>query len=525
MDQLRTFLAEAKRHAFWVMCGIILLVSLGSWWYSTGKLAEAKAAQESKITSVMKSVENVQRNNPLHPNQASIEGMDQLIKLSVEEVYRGWDAQYSRQKDVLVWPSDFGDDFLNAVEPLRPIEQLSYPTPISKEIDVSYRRRYRNFIPEELPKIAEIIGTIWTASAAASNPNSGSGYGDYQPSYSSSSSSEYQQMGPDGRPLVVNDPNIVAWPQARQQELFDTHFGFAAQTDAPATLQVLYAQEDIWVLTSLMSIIAATNEAAEARHDAAIKEIDFIRMGRNALGFSGQVTVIGTPKALPGSTSTEGSTSTSTSTSSESGRVVGPPSSGQSMYGGGTAVMVDPAEGRYVDSNFMPIPAEKLRAALTSTNPEDIMLGVAKRMPVRMRFNMDQRKLNRLLAECGNAKLPLEVRQVRINRPAGTGQSGGYGSSSGYGGSSDYGSSQQVMPSYGSDYGGPPGASGARGLISDATIDQNVIPVEIYGVVYIYNPANKKQLGITEEPTTTAGTDSPAASTVPVTPTAAPAAN
>jgi hypothetical protein len=136
---------------------------------------------------------------------------------------------------------------------------------------------------------------------------------------------------------------------------------------------------------------------------------------------------------------------------------------------------------------------------------------------VRMRFIMDQRKLNRLLAECGNSKLPLEVRQVRVNRAEGQasmsgGMVGGSGYGEGYGGGMPGGGGGPSM-----DY-GMPGASGARNLIADASIDNNAIPIEIYGMVYIYNPVNKAQLGIVEEPEATAA--QPEAGTLPVTPTA-----
>ena len=87
----------------------------------------------------------------------------------------------------------------------------------------------------------------------------------------------------------------------------------------------------------------------------------------------------------------------------------------------------DPAINRYVDDKYQPLAPDRLRGALKSTTPEDALLAVAKRMPVRLRLIVDQRKLNVLLAKCGNSKLPLEVRQVRINRPAAPAGFGGGG--------------------------------------------------------------------------------------------------
>src|SRR4029079_12275413 len=83
--------------------------------------------------------------------------------------------------------------------------------------------------------------------------------------------------------------------------------------------------------------------------------------------------------------------------------------------------------GRYVDLSYASIKdINRLRSAMKGTgDPQDMLLAVAKRMPVRMQFTMDQRKLTTLLAECGNSKLPVEVRQVRINRGAASSLGGG----------------------------------------------------------------------------------------------------
>ena len=112
--------------------------------------------------------------------------------------------------------------------------------------------------------------------------------------------------------------------------------------------------------------------------------------------------------------------------------------SGSAIIGGGYGMANpaagDPANNRYVDATYTPIAAERLRQALTSDSPstEDAFLVVAKRIPVRMGLVMDQRQVHRLIAECGNANLVVEVRQVRINRQksaggAGSGGMGGMG--------------------------------------------------------------------------------------------------
>ncbi len=68
-----------------------------------------------------------------------------------------------------------------------------------------------------------------------------------------------------------------------------------------------------------------------------------------------------------------------------------------------------------MDVNYNPLAPESLRTAATSTDPAIAIYAVAKRIPVRLRLYIDQRRLQDLLANCGNHEIPVEVRQVRIN--------------------------------------------------------------------------------------------------------------
>jgi hypothetical protein len=182
--------------------------------------------------------------------------------------------------------------------------------------------------------------------------------------------------------------------------------------------------------------------------------------------------------------------------------------------------------------------AEDLKAKAQSTNPEDAFLAVAKRMPVRIRVLMDSRKISNLLVACANAKLTFEVHQLRLNPPVhapmgfgglgGTGYGGsgyggtGYGAgpggaagplgaaatetpSSGYppSGSSGYppsgyassptGYGSSSRSAYGSGYGGYGGGyDDPYGEQPDETYDR---PVELFGIVYIFNPVDRSKLG------------------------------
>jgi hypothetical protein len=70
----------------------------------------------------------------------------------------------------------------------------------------------------------------------------------------------------------------------------------------------------------------------------------------------------------------------------------------------------DPADYRYVGTNYSALPAEKVRSAMKSENPDDAFYVVAKRMPIRLQLVVDQRRLYRLLTECDRVALLIDNR-------------------------------------------------------------------------------------------------------------------
>jgi hypothetical protein len=614
MDKLKQQLAPVIQHSFWIMCGGILAVCLVSWYMSTKQLSDLKQKQVTEIDGVISQVKAIQSKTN-HPNDKTAEAMQQVLRIQALEVANSWAQQYDNQAQVLVWPQSFDQRFRDAVNKFRPIEIVPPPpSRLENELPNEELSLYRLFIDEELPTLADTIGAKWRAVAKRGSAGTGSGmagsdasgYGGtgYSPTESNygGDASGYGSTGgmtPYGSGGTAAagpvDTTIVDWKADNQQQLMDTHFGFIDRPGVPSTLEVLYAQEDMWVLQNIMDIIRAANRVgnrdAEARHEAAIKRLDFVRIGRSAMGMAGKVMGVGGSAAggpgsmMPGMDMAS-SASSAMPGSAESGGSTMPgsmmpgsmmPGSTMPGSGGVSAIPTDPAYGRYVDPTYQILDPAKLRAALTSKSPEDALLAVAKRMPVRMRFQVDQRRLNRVVAECGNARLPVEIRQIRVNRPAAaSGGMGSYGGGgSGYGGDDAYGSSGSE--GYGDGYGGggmdayggsggstmpgteamgsgydPYGGSGSAGYgssmpgtggfgkaapkrvggaSSTAAVDQNLIEVELYGIVYIYNPVNRSQLGLdqadgseTSDPTANTTTSEATPPDVAAPETATPAA-
>ena len=516
MDQLKEQLVKIKPYAFWIACTIILLGSLATWWMATGALSAQTADGVQKVNSAYSNLQTITPKLAKHPNPATNAEMTKLTLAYAEEIARGWQLQYEKQEGVLVWPKSFDQDFHDAVKDLRPIEKVPVKADIKLTIPDSLRRRYRDFIEDELPKLATTIGGKWYA-----NRDPGAEGALLQPAS--------PRLGPDGRPEVEVDRSMVLWNPQNQTELLQLHFGFTAKSDDPTTLDVLYAQEDLWVLQNIMDIIKRTNEGYEGRHDAAVKQIEFVRIGRAALGQAGQVMNVGAgpngenlagPGAgypggergapgvpMPGAAPAPGAPATA-------GAPAAPPVNPMTLPDFNAA---DPGNWRYVDKFNVPLAGAQLRAALAppapgvTVDPQVALLTVAKRMPVRIRLEIDQRRLNKLLIEFGNAPLPVEVRQLQINRQpaaigdpssffAGLGAPGG-GQGAYPGGGEGFNQGASPFPGgrggYGEGMGSQPGVQpGVGSLTRDATVDTNLIRLELYGIVYLYNPVNRATLGL-----------------------------
>lgn len=515
MDQLKAFGHWMKKNYFWVICGLVALLAPASWFMATGALQEEMGKRKSTLQAAESTISSI-TSTANHPNEIVHAKMDERIEELVNSVYLVWMEQFEKQQPILTWP-DLGSDFISKVKELRPIEQ-KVPYPLEQEIlSLTQRTTYRDFIQAELPKLADVIGAEWKASSTSSS-RSGGGSGTMASTMTTMSLPPAGLAMPGagaGGGRLSNEPQpIVVWNQSNQSSILQNRFEWSSRSNnVPSTLEVLYAQEDYWVLRAMMEIVRATNGDISHRYQAAIKTIDFIDFGSDAIGLAGEIKPIasGQQANAMGGALMAGQAPGADMAQAMAGMT-------DSMSGPTTTVTApDPGDNRYVDPNFEPLPASRLRSASDSRNPEDAFLMVARRIPVRMRVKIDQRKLPKLLAECGNASPQLEVRQLRINMPSGStaGQikrGGGMGTMSlggpGLGGLPGPGAAgagapmapppkpEDPLPA-----GGAAGTGGmgmlsiggtGSGLSDESPYD---VDAEIYGIMYIYNPVDMEKLG------------------------------
>ena len=199
--------------------------------------------------------------------------------------------------------------------------------------------------------------------------------------------------------------------------------------------------------------------------------------------------------------------------------------------------------GKMGRSGLDPKDQQVLNARYVDQNKKPIMAGEKhpyaefKMMPIRMGLEMDQRKIPKLLVECANSTMPVEVQRIRIDisgsiGPSAGGRMGGSGMNMGnrMSGRMEMGGHMGMEPSR---MPGGLGMSSNNGLGMQGyrmqgrgneteEVDPQKVSVEIVGIIYIYNPPDRKKVG-----TGTAmdeATATPGAPGAPGTPAASPPA-
>jgi len=523
MDQIKKILAQAAKHQFWIAIGFAVLVSGVAWYLTQSKLQQLYSEQENLIKSKYSDMERVRAAISTHPNESSRIEMERMIGSLTDDVRQAWAEQYQRQAEFLKWPDIGLPRLISKLQRYYPVElTLEYPDQ-PRDITEGEKTSFSKYFDEQMPKLAEIIGVKWVGTSSSAGgmgmggmgmgPGGGMGMGpggmgmggmgmgpggggDYGDDGAGDFGGSGFGMGPGGmmgggmggiggRRTVSRD--VVRWPKPSQDELLNSIRLW--QGDKPDVYQMIYTQENVWILEGLFNIIARTNivpqtqKPATANIQAAVKEIEFIRIGSSAIGDAGDVLFaaggmggmgmggmgmggmgmggmgmggmgdgddggMGMGMGMGGGGDFDDGMGMGGGGYGDYGDDGGMGMGGMGMGGmgmrgtggmegggpggpgsGGRGRPRDPAHRRYVDAAFKPISGEDLRSRIKSESPEDAYFAVAKRVPVRMRVTLDIRRLQEFIANCGNEGLMLEVRQVRLGNtsPAGIGGGAGMG--------------------------------------------------------------------------------------------------
>ena len=470
MDKIKEKLGPNIKYVFWAAWGILMIASAGIWWVATGSLVADADANTKAIDGAYSTLQQIRGTASTHPNEFSHGKMEERVDEAKNDVFEAWDTQWKYQEKIMVWPTELNragtNDFVDAFDDYLPIETTTeFPMPEAEEVDQTLRKRYLEYIERQLPGLAETAGTKWKA-GFKSGSSGVSGFGSI-----GSSSFDFESDDSAVEKLVTRrrDEPLVVWSTGSQAALLDQVFPWRSK-EAPSTLEILYSQEDLWVLKNLLEIISTVNGNAKKPFQAIIHEILEIQLGKKVAGRAGAVSRVVSADEGGGD--------------SASGSDAG------GISADGAEKETDPADKRYIDTANKPIPASTLRSAMDGKSPENAFMNVAKRLPVKLTLKMDQRKLPKLLSACGNARLMVEIRQVRINTSGSSAASFGSGGgaqsvggfeSGGFGGGFGFGAATSTAPVV------------SKSSASDYPYD---LPIEVYGVIYIYNPPDLDKLGV-----------------------------
>lgn len=548
MDVIKNQWKIVVRYQFWILSILVLVAAASVYYLTSSSLSALITARTAKLTSTFEQVNTISSSVPTHPNPFSHAQMDKVVGMLETDIQEAWRLQFKNQIPLMVWPINaFNESSTHEIfTTLRPVEKyIDFPLPARlpapyDRITLNDRKVYKEYIGPEFKAISKKIGTEWKAKLGGSASSA----------YGGGSDSTMAGMDGGGYPGVGStatthdSADLVRWSVTSQQTLLQQVVPWYSMP-APSILDIYYTQEDMWLLTGIMEIIKKANGDARENHEAVVREVEYIRMGRHASRNAGVLTPLpsaaaassGYGSGMAGMGGMDGMDMAGASGGGlSSGQGMDIKSSG-GMDGGGAAdisIGMDPADGRYIsfaaESEFQPRKGAELREAIRTISPSNAVDAVAKRVAVRMRLKIDPAGLSRLIAACGSAELMLEVYQVRLNTDSapdiamgggGGGYGGGYGGAEmpgfgggggksgglsggpggpgsmggmgGMGGMSDDGFGPGS--SGGGGYGGSGGYGGAMGQATSLQDAPAEVSVEIFGLIYLYNPANIVTLG------------------------------
>ena len=451
---------------FWILSVVGTLAAVVCWMLASGELQRQFTTNKTQIDGKFTDMKSIKEKS-VHGNPAVNTREREEAKKIADSVKKLWQSLFDAQREeVLKWPDVLGADFVSYVENAK----------FDSNIKPLFRDRYQNYIKNRFDGLVEIIDAKKMPVDGAATFG-GPGFGREGGRMGEGGVGADVLLGPDGLP--IEEDYLVQWldqANLRQQLEF---------TGVPSPRQIWVTQEDLWVYETLLRVIANTNkERGATRPDnTAIRVIQSLEVGAPAALAMAQESMILMP---------------ADAMVAAGGDVPMGPEGGMmgregGMMGEGVDVNAMLLAGRYIDAEGKPI-----ADASTGMGTE------FRRLPIRMILMMDERWLPKVLVECANAPLPIEVQRLRINAEKSgvdkenqafdLGPSAGAGP--GMGGMGREGGMGRPM---GGGMGMPMGRGsegGSMGMTLNAADTANLATVEIQGVVYIYMPPDDTSLTV-----------------------------
>jgi hypothetical protein len=463
-EQIRPYVAAFAKYHFWILGLIVPLVLVPMLLQGTGQLDTLIAGQQSQIKGQIDAL-NAIKGRPDHPNESWSETIEKRTGEIHAETLAEWKTLWNEQQPLRVWPGQLGDDFAVAVGRLKPGQTLN----------AQYLRRYRDTADALVRDLPKRMGAAdLTEGDAAARPAGGE-FGGVPPGVPPGGGGEFGGRGAAGPRPAAAGGHIVEWAADDQRRLLASF----TWEKPPTTMQVLLAQEELWVYGLFCDAIRKVNTGATEPFNAPIMFVQELAVGYPAAednpgGQGGGRVVMSAAQGQPGAElGMEGMPPPDAGMGGAGGAAVRPPhprfggAAGATPRGGEFVgeMGVDPAaaaaaspddqlrEWIYVDFSGKPLAAAELAASADAK--------LVHLVPFTLRAVVDQRKIDALLATLALNEVPIDVRQVRINPGVG---------------------------------GGPEGRGGGSAAVAGGGYRPNDVILELRGTVAVANPPDETVL-------------------------------
>jgi hypothetical protein len=400
-----------------------------------------------------------------HPNDAWSSEIDKATRRVKGETLAEWQRFWDSQQPLRVWPASLGRDFVQKVTTLKAGAKL--PRPMLERYQNSVRAIVRT-----LPARMGADELMVDAAAGGPGQSKGPPPGMIEPGMI--------RRRPDVPEKVAA---LVQWNPADQQRLYAS-FNWDRP---PSTLQVVLAQEELWVYGVLADAIARVNKSAAGAYNAPVPIVEQLAVGYPAAedkpGGAGGGRII-VPVAA-GQANPMGEFTLPPDQSMMEGGAVGRPAHPRFVGGAGPSFgppgAPTPAEATASPDDllrswiYVDFAGKPLMAAELATSPDAQLVHL---VPFVMRAVVDERKLDALLVDLATAPVPIDVRQVRINVGA-SGPGGGMPAMGGFG------------PGGGESGGQPAAAPGSR---------PHDVTLELRGTVALAKQPDPAAIGLEAAP-------------------------
>lgn len=531
---------QIKKYSFWGVIPLVVLVAFGITSYSVSDIGVRFELRKTALEKQKKETSEIAQ-NAKHPNERTIEEINNAIQDLRDRVSSAWFTLQADQKKRSQWPEDLGADFRRMIESKK----------FGDEIDLNYREIYRNFIERALPEMKRTAQRRrlevkdrrgeWVEAdqqkssegmvGAISNKLAGGG-GASSPRSGGASSAPRGGSGGAGvdSGLTATNPDerwvgIVDWDSPEIDNIRSTW----DTSRPPISKQIWYAQEDLWVYDALIWVIVESNKGATGPHNAKIKRIEGLLIGQDASeevasqfetslnmqsggGAGGMGASMSGMGGAGGGRGGRGGATGGMGGAGGSRGGMGGASGGRGGMGGASgggsmsaADMRSDTETLILDNRYIDLKGQPLMASDKPPFPQ------FDRMPICLKLVVDQRHIPIILANCANCPMPIDVLFVKYNSPeapafdlsahlgsasmgSGGGGGGGRGGSPGGSGSARPGGSSGGAGGAGAR-GGSPGGSGSAGARPGGSgggagggMGGGEINAQIDGSVGIYGP-------------------------------------